>query len=43
MLELSGTQPEQIIEQAKHYGLKNVEIIPDLNRINRVLKIKVQK
>ncbi len=43
MLELSGTQHEQIIEKAKHYGLKNTEVIPDLNHINRVLKIKVDE
>ena len=43
MLELSGSQPEKIIERSQFYGLNQREIIPDLNRIQRVLKIKVHE
>ncbi len=43
MLELSGSQPEKIIERTYYYGLNPTEIIPDLNRIKRVLKIKVHE
>ncbi len=41
LLELSATQAERILEQSKYYGLNHSEIIPDLNHIKRVLKIKV--
>ena len=43
MLELSGTQPEKIIERTHYYDLNQIEIIPDLNGIKRVLKIKVNE
>lgn len=43
LLELSGTQSQKIIELSKNYGLNQIEVIPDLNRIDRILKIKVIK
>ncbi len=43
LLELSGTQSKAIIELSKHYGLNQIEIIRDLNDIERVLKVKVIK
>ncbi len=41
LLEMSGTQAEKIVDLSKQFGLKNLEVIPDLNQINRILKIKV--
>jgi release factor glutamine methyltransferase len=43
LLELSGTQAEKIVDLSKQYDLKNQEVIPDLNQINRILKIKVSE
>lgn len=40
-LEMSGSQPEKIIAIAQNYAFNNIEIIPDLNKIDRVLKIEV--
>ncbi|MEJ2055207.1 MAG: peptide chain release factor N(5)-glutamine methyltransferase, partial [Calditrichaceae bacterium] len=40
-LEMSGSQPEKIIALSRRYHFKNIEIIPDLNKISRVLKIEV--
>lgn len=40
-LEMSGSQPEKIIALARKYAFKKIEIIPDLNKIERVLKIEV--
>ncbi|MGD9486472.1 MAG: peptide chain release factor N(5)-glutamine methyltransferase [Calditrichaceae bacterium] len=39
--EMTGSQPEKVIQIAKSYNFKTIEIINDLNRIPRVLKIKV--
>ncbi len=43
LLEMSGTQAEKIVDLSKQFDLKNQEIIPDLNQINRILKIKVSE
>ncbi len=40
-LEMSGTQPEKIIEMCGRFGLPDTEVINDLNNIQRVLKVKV--
>jgi len=42
-LEMSGSQPERIIELAGSYNFKRIDTIPDLNKISRVLKIEVAK
>ncbi|MGD9900433.1 MAG: peptide chain release factor N(5)-glutamine methyltransferase, partial [Calditrichaceae bacterium] len=39
--EMTGSQPEKVIQIAKTYTFKTIEIINDLNQIPRVLKIKV--
>lgn len=39
--EMTGSQPEKVIQIAKSSDFKMVEIINDLNQIPRVLKIKV--
>ena len=40
-LEMSGSQPDKIVELARKKTFKKIEIIPDLNKIDRVLKIEV--
>lgn len=40
-LEMSGSQPQKIIELANGYGFNNIDVTDDLNRIPRVLTIKV--
>ncbi|MEJ2544119.1 MAG: peptide chain release factor N(5)-glutamine methyltransferase [Calditrichaceae bacterium] len=40
-LEMSGSQPDKIITLAQEYRFKHIDIIPDLNKIDRVLKIEV--
>ena len=39
--ELSGSQPEIIVAEAKRRNFKNIEIIKDLTNIDRILKIKI--
>lgn len=41
--EMSGSQPQRIIELANEHSFPEIEIINDLNEIPRVLKIKAQK
>jgi release factor glutamine methyltransferase len=41
LLELSGSQPERIIELTKRYSFNNVKIYPDLNGISRALEIEI--
>jgi release factor glutamine methyltransferase len=40
-LEMSGSQPEKIVNEAKKYSFKSVEVIKDLTDIERVLKVEV--
>jgi len=40
-LEMSGSQPQRIIELAGQYNFTEIKIINDLNNIPRVLKIEV--
>ena len=40
-LEMSGSQPKKIVDEAKKYEFSSVEVIKDLNGIDRVLKVKV--
>jgi len=40
-LEMSGSQPERIREQAEKFNFKEVSSIRDLNQIPRVLRILV--
>jgi release factor glutamine methyltransferase len=40
-LEMSGSQPEKIIALTRKYMFRKINIIPDLSKINRVLKIEV--
>jgi release factor glutamine methyltransferase len=40
-LEMSGSQPKEITDLAYTYSFKKIETIPDLNKIDRVLKIEV--
>ncbi|HES58909.1 MAG: peptide chain release factor N(5)-glutamine methyltransferase [Calditrichaceae bacterium] len=40
-LEMSGSQPDKIIELARKHKFEKIEVIPDLNKIDRVLKIEV--
>ncbi len=39
--EMSGSQPEKIINEAKKYSFESIEVIKDLTEIERVLKIEV--
>ncbi len=41
-LEMSGSQPEQIIKKAQQANIGLVEVTEDLNKIKRVLKIRVK-
>lgn len=41
ILEMSGSQPGKIFDLAQVYSFKKIEIIPDLNKIDRILKIEV--
>ncbi len=41
-LELSGSQPEKIVNLAEQAALGTIEVINDLNNIKRVLKIRVK-
>ena len=41
LLEMSGSQPQKIIELSKQFPFQSVETYNDLNEIPRVLKIKV--
>lgn len=41
--ELSGSQPEKIIEQAQQADIGEIEVFEDLNNIKRILKIRVKK
>ena len=41
LLEMSGSQPGKIIALAQKHSFKKMDIIPDLNKIDRVLKIEV--
>jgi release factor glutamine methyltransferase len=41
VLEMSGLQPEKIVDEAKSRKFGNIEVIKDLTGIDRVLKIKV--
>ena len=41
LLELSGTQPERIIDLAKRYVFNHIKVYPDLNKISRVLEIEI--
>ena len=40
-LEMSGSQPDKIRALARNYSFKKINVIPDLNKIDRVLKIEV--
>jgi len=40
-LEMSGSQPKKIVDEAKKCKFSSVEVIKDLNGIDRVLKVKV--
>ena len=40
-VEMSGSQPETIIELVQNYNFENTEVIKDLNNIPRVLKVMV--
>jgi len=40
-LELSGTQSERIINLTNRFSFTKINIYPDLNKINRVLEIKI--
>ena len=40
-LEMSGSQPDKIVSLARTYSFYKIDIIPDLNKIERVLKIEV--
>lgn len=40
-LEMSGSHPDRIEDLAHKYIFKKINIIPDLNKIDRVLKIEV--
>ncbi len=42
-LEMSGSQPQKIVELAREQKMGEIEVINDLNNIQRVLKIKVSK
>jgi release factor glutamine methyltransferase len=41
MLEMSGAQPEKIIEMAEAFDFDEIQIASDLNEIPRILKVKV--
>ena len=41
-LEMSGTQPERIVREAQQAGIGDIEVIEDLNKIKRILKIRVK-
>lgn len=41
MFEMSGSQPEKIVAEAKMRNFKDITIIKDYNNIDRVLKIKL--
>ena len=41
LLELSGTQPERILNLTKRYKFNKINIYPDLNNISRVLAIEI--
>ena len=41
LLEMSGSQPEKITAIAQNYPFNKLDIIPDLNKIDRVLRIEV--
>lgn len=38
-LEMSGSQPKKIVDKAKSFNFKNIDVIEDLTGIQRVLKI----
>ncbi|WP_456441151.1 peptide chain release factor N(5)-glutamine methyltransferase [Caldithrix abyssi] len=42
-LEMSGSQPEKIINLAEQAKIGAIEVIEDLNNIKRILKIRVEK
>ncbi|NOG44702.1 MAG: peptide chain release factor N(5)-glutamine methyltransferase [Calditrichaeota bacterium] len=42
-LEMSGSQPEKIVDEAKKCKFNSVEVIKDLTGIDRVLKIKLNE
>ncbi len=39
--EMSGSQPEKIVAEAKKRNFANIEVLKDLTHIDRILKIKV--
>jgi len=42
LVELSGTQPERIIQLANKFGISDTHVINDLNNLPRILKIKIR-
>jgi release factor glutamine methyltransferase len=42
LLELSGSQHEQIIEKANKINIKNIDIYNDFNDIPRILKLEIK-
>jgi len=41
MLEMSGSQPEKIVELAEFFDFADIQVKQDLNNIPRILKVKV--
>ncbi len=40
-LEMSGSQPDRIIALAQKHAFRKIDIIPDLSKIDRILRIEV--